>query len=267
MKAQGRLTFRPGFPDFTSRQSAVIDFREELSGSAAREFPITGILWISEDPALDMALLRVARTASRERIGPPIVLASTATIDPSRMLAVVGYPGSGVGYDPERFRRLFGPVLGKKRFSPGLFDGLRNGFMTIDSSTLPGSSGSVVLDVETGTALGLHFAGTASRPTTPSPRRPSAASWRNSPGGPKPRRCGRRCRPVTEPPPSRVRSGAALDWASPDPRVRCAWWSLSRSPCGWVGRVGTSRRLFRAAGGPVETTPAPPPIGSAPPGR
>ncbi|MFN0007229.1 MAG: phospholipase D-like domain-containing protein [Planctomycetota bacterium] len=161
MKSGGRMIFRPGIPDFISSQSALIDFREELGGSAPREFPIPGILWISEDPSLDMALLRVSNKNGVDRIGPPIALSTTESLDPNRMLAVIGYPGVGGGYDPEPFRKVFGPVLGKKRFSPGLFDGMRNGFMTYDASTLPGSSGSVVLDVESGTALGLHFAGTA----------------------------------------------------------------------------------------------------------
>ena len=161
VKSGGRMIFRPGMPDFAKRQAATIDFREELGAAQPREFPITDILWISEDGAIDMALLRVARTAGADKIGTPITLAAGDTVDPSRMLAVVGYPGSGGGYDPEPFHALFGKVLGKKRFSPGLFDGARSGFITYDASTLPGSSGSVVLDVETGTALGLHFAGSA----------------------------------------------------------------------------------------------------------
>jgi hypothetical protein len=161
MQSGGRMIFRPGMPDFAKRQSATIDFREELGAAQPREFPITDILWISEDGAIDMALLRVARTAGADKIGAPIALAAGDTIDPSRMLAVVGYPGSGGGYDPEPFHALFGKELGKKRFSPGLFEGGRSGFMTYDASTLPGSSGSVVLDVETGTGLGLHFAGSA----------------------------------------------------------------------------------------------------------
>ena len=77
------------------------------------------------------------------------------------MLAVIGFPGSNNGYDPEPFQRLFGAALGKKRLSPGFYTGRRSGSLTYDCSTLPGSSGSVVLDVTTGQVVGLHFAGTA----------------------------------------------------------------------------------------------------------
>ena len=152
--------FQPGIPDFSVKQSARVDFREETGSAPAREFPITDIIWISDIPGIDMAILRVARTAGIDRIDPPIRLLP-GEISRNRMLAVIGFPGSNDGYDPEPFRRLFGPVTGKKRFSPGFYSGVRSSSITYDCSTLPGSSGSVVIDVTTGRAVGLHFAGTA----------------------------------------------------------------------------------------------------------
>ena len=160
-KAAGnRFVFRPGIPNYNALQAASIDFREELNGAASREFAIDEIIWISEMPAFDMALLRVARTAGTDRIDRPLQLL-TAEPDTEQMLAVVGYPGSNNGYDPEPFRNLFGSVLGAKRFSPGFYAGRRGESITYDCSTLPGSSGSIVLDVKSGKAVGLHFAGTA----------------------------------------------------------------------------------------------------------
>ena len=160
MRSANGFVFRPGIPDAATRQQARIDFREELGSSAPREFPIQDVIWISEDGLLDVALLRVARGAGNDRIDAPVALMDGAP-DANRMVAVVGYPGSSDGYDPEPFERLFGRTLGKKRFSPGFVTGLSGGSLHYDCSTLPGSSGSVVIDIDTGRAVGLHFAGTA----------------------------------------------------------------------------------------------------------
>lgn len=154
------FVFRPGVPDTSLRQSARIDFREEVAGGSAREFPITDVIWISEDDSVDMCLLRVARTAGTDRIDPPVALSTDAPGD-NQMIAVIGYPGSSNGYDPTLFQKLFGSVTGNKRFSPGFYTGRRGTSATYDCSTLPGSSGSVVVDVESGRAIGLHYAGTA----------------------------------------------------------------------------------------------------------
>jgi hypothetical protein len=160
VRSGAEFVFRPGVPDTSVRQSARIDFREEVTGGSAREFPITDIIWLSEDDSLDMCLLRVARTAGTDRIDPPITL-SVDTPSDNQMVAVIGYPGSNNGYDPALFQRLFGSVTGNKRFSPGFYTGRRATSATYDCSTLPGSSGSVVVDVRTGRAIGLHYAGTA----------------------------------------------------------------------------------------------------------
>jgi PLD-like domain/Trypsin-like peptidase domain len=160
MRSGDGYVFRPGVPIVSVRQSARIDFREEVGMASPREFPITEIIWISEIPALDVCLLRVARSAGTDRIDPPIQLL-TGEIAENAMVAVIGFPGSNNGYDPAPFQKLFGSVTGNKRFSPGFYSGRRGASVTYDCSTLPGSSGSVVLDVLTGRAIGLHYAGTA----------------------------------------------------------------------------------------------------------
>jgi hypothetical protein len=154
------FVFLPGVPDTSVKQSARIDFREEVTGGSAREFPITDIIWIADGETPDMCLLRVARTAGSDRIDPPVPLFA-GEMSENQMVAVIGFPGSNNGYDPVPFQKLFGSVTGKKRFSPGFYTGQRGASATYDCSTLPGSSGSVVIDVMTGRAVGLHFAGTA----------------------------------------------------------------------------------------------------------
>jgi PLD-like domain/Trypsin-like peptidase domain len=160
MRSGEGYVFRAGVPDVSIRQSARIDFREEVGMASPREFPITEIIWISEIPGLDICLLRVARSAGTDRIDPPIQLLTGAIAD-NAMVAVIGFPGSNNGYDPALFQKLFGSVTGNKRFSPGFYSGRRDSSITYDCSTLPGSSGSVVLEVLTGRAIGLHYAGTA----------------------------------------------------------------------------------------------------------
>jgi endonuclease G len=54
---------------------------------------------------------------------------------------------------------IFGDVFDKKRLAPGQITRRANGLVLHDCSTLGGNSGSVVLDLESGSALGLHFAG------------------------------------------------------------------------------------------------------------
>jgi V8-like Glu-specific endopeptidase len=157
------FVFRRGTTDFSRPQSARIDFREEISEAAAREFAVTDVVWISDNEILDIGILRVATRAGEDRLSGPIRLAPELAVA-GRNVAVIGYPGDDSrSYDAEKFRRLFGNVFGKKRLAPGrLMDphewGLRH-----DCSTLPGNSGSVVLDIDTGAALGLHYSGTMFR--------------------------------------------------------------------------------------------------------
>ncbi|MEO1533375.1 MAG: DNA/RNA non-specific endonuclease, partial [Pseudomonadota bacterium] len=63
--------------------------------------------------------------------------------------------------DPTLMNDIFGGTYDVKRFSPGLATGFEEGgvIMLTDYTTLGGNSGSVVLDIETGEAVGLHFAG------------------------------------------------------------------------------------------------------------
>lgn len=157
------FVFRRGTADFGRPQAAKIDFREEISEEAPREFAITDVVWISDDEVLDIGILRAAVSAGTDRLAGPIRLAPELAVA-GRNVAVIGYPGDDSrSYDAEKFKQLFGRVFGKKRLAPGrLMDphtwGLRH-----DCSTLPGNSGSVLLDIDTGAALGLHYSGTMFR--------------------------------------------------------------------------------------------------------
>jgi endonuclease G len=77
-------------------------------------------------------------------------------------VAVIGYPAKDSRTRiPEDMDRIFGNIYNVKRLAPGELTGGadRDDITTHDCTTLGGNSGSVVVDLETGEALALHFAG------------------------------------------------------------------------------------------------------------
>jgi endonuclease G len=141
---------------------ARIDFREEYQEADPFEVAVEEVLFLQEDDRLlpDIALLRLA---SHDGLPDPIPVLETP---PGRDadIAVIGYPA----YDPryglpaiEAARAIFGTVYDVKRLSPGrvMGEGGTSWFFSHDATTLGGNSGSVVLDVATGFAVGLHFSG------------------------------------------------------------------------------------------------------------
>ena len=151
---------------FKAGQVADIDFRQEFGQQASDRLRVEKILMIH--PWWDMALLQVSGLPE-SRI--PLTL---STDDPASMLdqevVVVGYPG----YDPSGDQmyqntqaRIFRNTYYVKRLQPGLLKSRRpvRSFqrvvdaITHDCSTLGGNSGSAVIELKTGSVIGLHFAG------------------------------------------------------------------------------------------------------------
>ncbi|GKX32536.1 MAG: serine protease [Rhizobiaceae bacterium MnEN-MB40S] len=157
-RGQAGFVFKPGIPNFNLPQSAKIDFREELGGSVAREFPVTEIIWISQTSQLDVAFLRVSRSAGTDRLSGPLPLTTDAQTGAA--VAVIGYPGDDSrSYDARRFKQVFGMEFGIKRLALGRVTDPEHASITHDCSTLPGNSGSIVWDLEKKKAIGLHYAG------------------------------------------------------------------------------------------------------------
>lgn len=143
---------------------ATIDFKVEYEvDSDAPDFKVKDILYIEDDaqlndgsPSPDIAFLRVS---SGDSLATPISLFSEP-IEPNRDVAVIGYPARDGGRnDYQVMDRIFAGVYDVKRLHPGKITGVTDNVITHDCSTLGGNSGSVVLDLETGKALGLHFGG------------------------------------------------------------------------------------------------------------
>ena len=77
-------------------------------------------------------------------------------------MAVVGYPARAPAHiipDQAWMDRIYGGTYDVKRIAPGLLGEASRGWATHDCTTLGGNSGSVVLDMKTGRAVALHFAG------------------------------------------------------------------------------------------------------------
>ena len=150
-----RFVFRQGFGGTIASR---IDFREEMGGSGAREFALARILHIEDDGGPDVAFLQVTPRAD-DALARPIPLAAR-TPRARQQVAVIGYPARDSRIpEQDLMLRIFGNVFDKKRLAPGQVKRVENGLVLHDCSTLGGNSGSVVLDLETGEALALHFSG------------------------------------------------------------------------------------------------------------
>lgn len=157
-RAGDKLVFRTSF---LGQMGARIDFREELASEAPIEFRVVEVLHIEEDTGPDMAFLRVDWTSNASAgKRPPIRLADS--LEPARNVAVIGYPAKDSRTRiPDEMDRIFGATYNVKRLAPGDVTGLieQGRLIAHDCTTLGGNSGSVVLDLESGRAMALHFAG------------------------------------------------------------------------------------------------------------
>jgi endonuclease G, mitochondrial len=148
--------------NFSGRlMEGIIDFREELGIDEQSEFKLIKVLYIADDEDADIAFFQVERTVGGLLLTQPLPLSNTVAT-PGMKISVIGYPAADSRVaDPNLMRRIFGNVYDVKRMAPGEIIGLDpSGILKHDCSTLGGNSGSVLLDLDSGNAIGLHFAGT-----------------------------------------------------------------------------------------------------------
>lgn len=151
----GEIRFRPGSGG--QAMAAEIDFLHELDRTATRAFRLVRVLHIEDEDGPDLSFVRVEQT--KGPLATPIRLSSRAAA-PSSIVATIGYPA----YDsripePALMERIYGSVYNLKRLAPGAITDVDAECILHNCTTLGGNSGSVVLDLETGEALGLHFSG------------------------------------------------------------------------------------------------------------
>ncbi|MGX1159802.1 endonuclease G [Arthrobacter sp. SLBN-100] len=140
-----------------TRMEASIDFLEEIGSTRERTFRLNRILHIEDSAGPDLAFIRLTPTRGSS-LARPIGLSSHE--DENEMVAVIGYPARDSRIpDQQLMDEIFGNVYNKKRLAPGQLIGSDPTSVRHDCSTLGGNSGSVVLSLSTGKAVGLHFAG------------------------------------------------------------------------------------------------------------
>ncbi|MCM3724589.1 serine protease [Neobacillus cucumis] len=142
---------------------ARIDFREEYGLPDQLEFNIEKVLYIEEDDDTkpDIAFLQVSSNSNPNSTLPRPINLSEESLLTTRDVVVIGYPSrdSRVG-DLDEMDRLFESIYDVKRLSPGqAFPSDKDWIINHDCTTLGGNSGSVILDIETGKALGIHSGG------------------------------------------------------------------------------------------------------------
>lgn len=134
---------------------------DDLAVGAARAFTVKEVLYIEPgDHGPDIAFLRVGRRTDgtgRDRID-----VATADVGENTPIVVVGYPARAprsIIPDQRLMNHLYRDRYDVKRAAPGLIMNPERGSTRHDSTTLGGCSGGCVIDIKTGKAVGLHFAG------------------------------------------------------------------------------------------------------------
>lgn len=150
------FVFRQGNGNRT--MEARIDYLEEFDRSHSLEYEIEQVLWIADFGDSDVAFLKVRLKDTDQPLPEPIKLA--ATVEKNEFVATIGYPARDHRIpDQELVKSIFGEIFDKKRFAPGQVTHVADGELQHNCSTLGGNSGSAVVRLDTGEAVGLHFAG------------------------------------------------------------------------------------------------------------
>ena len=144
-------------PNF--REYAVnLDFIEEHQIDQEKSARVSKVLFIAGPNSSDMALLEIEGEAVRD--ASPIPMAQAAAKEGDQ-IGVVGYPAYDSRNDADQMIEYFGDIFDVKRFAFGNVTSVTAGTpeFTHDATTLGGNSGSLVLNRDSGEAVGLHYAG------------------------------------------------------------------------------------------------------------
>lgn len=153
---------RQGSWEFQPNVEVRADFAEEIDGREALEYLVDGLVHVEMDEQVDMAVMRLGKARGKALRLTPIPL--DTRLSDVEFLGVVGYPANDLRNNPkDAFHKYFQGQFGVKRLAPGKIMEADHSSETFthDCTTLGGNSGSVVFNVETGNAIGLHFGGNA----------------------------------------------------------------------------------------------------------
>lgn len=140
-------------------KAVFVDMAEEHQHHREIEEFVAGIISVEPIDRIDMALLRMERRVM-ENVGDPIALDLTGGTPDH--VAVIGYPGNGEQHNPgAAIHNYFQGIYGVKRLAPGMVMNadISDTVFSHNCTTLGGNSGSPVIDVASGRAIGLHYSG------------------------------------------------------------------------------------------------------------
>ncbi len=152
------FTFLPG--RFGDPIEVSVNWKREMDSSDSLATPIESIIFIESRQKADIAFLKIKRRSDGTR--QDRILLADADAAPGTSIAVIGYParaGEDVIPDQAWMERVFGGRYDVKRAAPGMVTPNSRGWATHDCTTLGGNSGSAAIDLATGKAVALHFAG------------------------------------------------------------------------------------------------------------
>ncbi|MGR6964284.1 DNA/RNA non-specific endonuclease [Geodermatophilus sp. URMC 61] len=170
-----------------------VDFKEEVGARPedARAVAVREILYLADDAAPDVALLRIVGAG----LPDPLDLADDEAQEED-VVALIGYPAFDSRNDANDQARYFHDLYDVKRCAPGFVMQALSGrtVLTHDCTSLGGNSGSPLIDLRSRRVVGLHYAGVygvensavgigslkralagAERVVIPVPRRPQGA--------------------------------------------------------------------------------------------
>jgi len=138
--------------------SSALDFLQEIDNPAKLVFKLVRPLHIEDAPGPDVAFFEIEMVSGDAKLAKPIDLATEIT--ETENIATIGYPAFDSRIpEPDLMERIYGKVYNKKRLAPGGITRVDPARIWHNCTTLGGSSGSVVFDLEKGKAIGLHFSG------------------------------------------------------------------------------------------------------------
>lgn len=136
-----------------------IDFLAEHNNNQAAEFSIIECLYVASQKEHDVAIFRIKSDNVSSHL-PLNILNGDAQVRED--VTIIGYPAFDSRVSKvEDMERIYQKIYNIKRFAPGKITHMytSEGIAIHDASTLGGNSGSLVFSLETGNAIGLHFAG------------------------------------------------------------------------------------------------------------
>jgi V8-like Glu-specific endopeptidase len=162
MRQNGGFAFKANFG--APPVSASIDWRHEHERTEESIFRVQEIIWVEPPGSVDVALVRISSQGFAGDSEPAVVdLMTRAEIVGAGVgawVAVVGYPARDSRNDLADQQRIFDGIYNVKRLAPGQVTAIvAQDLLHHDATTLGGNSGSVIVDLDSGKAMGLHFGG------------------------------------------------------------------------------------------------------------